>query len=127
MNKNKNKIKKENTKRKKAKADELPLKLSDDKKPTLKQEEPPPNIDEVVAICQGKGMTEQEAKDFFYYYDAQGWVTSSGQKIKRVDSMVNRWLTTGKQKQKTNGNKDDTTRAQERNDSVKAEVLSHYL
>lgn len=58
----------------------------------------PPQLSEVMRICMSKGMTEQEAKEFFYYYDAQGWVTSSGQKIKNVDSMVNRWLTIQKKR-----------------------------
>ena len=57
-----------------------------------------PQFSEVMRICMGKGMTEQEAREFFYYYDAQGWVTSSGQRIKNVDSMVNRWLTIQKKR-----------------------------
>ena len=70
--------------------------------PRKKVETPPPSIDEVVSICMRKGMTRKEAEDFYYYYDAQGWVTSSGQKIKRVDSMVNRWM--NNEKSKRNGN-----------------------
>ena len=58
----------------------------------------PPQFSEVMRICMSKGMTEQEAREFFYYYDAQGWVTSSGQRIKNVDSMVNRWLTIQKKR-----------------------------
>lgn len=71
----------------------------------------PPAFEEVEKIFRGKGLTKEDAERFFYYYDAQGWVTSSGQKIKRLDSMVNRWLTN-----KTNENtkRDNrTTRAQE--------------
>jgi len=58
----------------------------------------PPQFSEVVRICTVKGMTEQEAREFYDYYNAQGWVTSSGQKIKNVDSMVNRWLTLKKKR-----------------------------
>ena len=88
-----------------------------------KVETPPPSIEEVVTICMSKGMSRKEAEDFFYYYDAQGWVTSSGQKIKRVDSMVNRWLNNSKSKQNgITGNKQDYIR-QQRNDEVERYIL----
>ena len=91
--------------------------------PRKKVETPPPSIEEVVTICMSKGMSRKEAEDFFYYYDAQGWVTSSGQKIKRVDSMVNRWLNNSKSKQNgITGNKQDYIR-QQRNDEVKRYIL----
>ena len=91
--------------------------------PRKKVETPPPGIEDVVTICMSKGMSRKEAEDFFYYYDAQGWVTSSGQKIKRVDSMVNRWLNniTSKQNGITD-NKQDCIR-QQRNDEVERYIL----
>ena len=58
----------------------------------------PPTLDEVLVLCSGKGMTAQEAKEFYDYYNAQGWLTSSGVRIKNVDSMVNRWLTIQKKR-----------------------------
>ena len=58
----------------------------------------PPQFSEVMRICMSKGMSEQDARAFYDYYNAQGWVTSSGQKIKNVDSMVNRWLTIQKRR-----------------------------
>lgn len=64
----------------------------------VRQEPPPPTIEEVVRLFAINGRTADEAKEFYYYYDAQGWLTSSGQRIKNVDSMVNRWLTNGKRK-----------------------------
>lgn len=64
----------------------------------VRQEPPPPTIEEVVRLFDMNGRTEDEAKEFFYYYDAQGWHTSAGQKIQNLDSMVNRWLTNGKRK-----------------------------
>ena len=64
----------------------------------VRQEPPPPTIEEVVRLFAMNGRTEDEAKEFFYYYDAQGWHTSAGQKIQNLDSMVNRWLTNGKRK-----------------------------
>ena len=91
--------------------------------PRKKVETPPPSIEEVVTICMSKGMSRKEAEDFFYYYDAQGWVTSSGQKIKRVDSMVNRWLNNSKSKQNgITGNKQDYIR-QQRNDEVERYII----
>lgn len=62
-----------------------------------RQEPPPPTLEEVERLFSMNGRTADEAKEFFYYYDAQGWLTSSGQRIKNVDSMVNRWLN-GKRK-----------------------------
>ena len=91
--------------------------------PRKKVETPPPSIEEVVTICMSKGMSRKEAEDFFYYYDAQGWVTSSGQKIKRVDSMVNRWLNNDKSKRNGNtGNRQDNIK-QQRDDEVARYIL----
>lgn len=92
-----------------------------------KVEDIQPTFEEVLSICAEKGMSEEEAKEFYFYYDAQGWVTSSGQKIKRIDSMVNRWLSNEKRKEKNNANyKDNFTRAKERNDAITAEILAKY-
>ena len=122
-------LKKENIKRKKVPLNDLGLKFDEEKK--VKKEIPPPSIEEVTAICVEKGMSEEEAKRFYYYYDAQGWVTSTGQKIKRIDSMVNRWLDNEKRKQKNNINngpyKDDITKKRERNDEIANDILSRYV
>ena len=119
-------LKKENIKRKKVSLDDLGLKFDEEKK--VKKEIPPPSLEEVTAICVEKGMSEEEAKQFYYYYDAQGWVTSTGQKIKRIDSMVNRWLSNGKQKAKDNGGyKDNATKKQERNDEIARDIISRYM
>ncbi len=64
----------------------------------VKIEAPHPTLEEVERLFLERGETREEAEMFYYYYDAQGWVTSSGQKIKRLDSMVNRWLTNDKRK-----------------------------
>lgn len=73
--------------------------FKEEKRPKMvRQEPPPPTIEEVVRLFAMNGRTEDEAKEFFYYYDAQGWHTSAGQKIQNLDSMVNRWLTNGKRK-----------------------------
>ena len=124
--KTKTSLKKENIKRKKVSLDDLGLKFDEEKK--VKKEIPPPSLEEVTAICVEKGMSEEEAKQFYYYYDAQGWVTSTGQKIKRIDSMVNRWLSNGKQKAKDNGGyKDNATKKQERNDEIARDIISRYM
>ena len=100
--------------------------LSDSKTkaaPRKKVETPPPSIDEVVSICMSKGMTRKEAEDFYYYYDAQGWVTSSGQKIKRVDSMVNRWMNNEKSKRNGNTENRQDNLKQQRDDEVRRYIL----
>lgn len=100
--------------------------LSDSKTkaaPRKKVETPPPSIDEVVSICMRKGMTRKEAEDFYYYYDAQGWVTSSGQKIKRVDSMVNRWMNNEKYKRNGNTENRQDNLKQQRDDEVRRYIL----
>lgn len=89
-----------------------------------KKEDVTPSREEVLEICRQKGMSEDDATYFFDYYDAQGWVTSSGQKIKRVDSMVNRWLM--KQKEKENGSNTNSAKRAQRNEEVARDILSHY-
>lgn len=76
----------------------IPFKEDKRRPKVVRQEPPPPTIEEVVRLFAMNGRTEDEAKEFFYYYDAQGWHTSAGQKIQNLDSMVNRWLTNGKRK-----------------------------
>ena len=133
LNKTKNKtvLKKENIKEKKSAGNKTELTLTFKRKlspPTKKGDIKPPSLEEVTAICVEKGMSEDEAKKFYYYYDAQGWVTSTGQKIKRIDSMVNRWLSNGKQKAKDNGGyKDNATKKQERNDEIARDIISRYM
>ena len=98
------------------------------KKSTLKKVVQPttPTLEEVLKICTDKGMSEEEASNFFYYYDAQGWVTTGGQKIKRIDSMVNRWLTNGKGKEYGRNSETNTAKREARNKEVIDEVMSHY-
>ena len=85
-----------------------------------------PTLEEVLKICTDKGMSEEEAKNFYYYYDAQGWVTTGGQKIKRIDSMVNRWLTNGKGKEYGRNSDTNTAKREARNKEVIDEIMSHY-
>ena len=105
-----------------------PVLFKEEKKKRLpkKAEQPSPTLEEVVKICTDKGMSEDEAKNFYYYYDAQGWVTTGGQKIKRIDSMVNRWLTNGKGKEYGRNSDTNTAKREARNKEVIDEVMSHY-
>jgi hypothetical protein len=85
-----------------------------------------PSMEEVIAICADKGMSEEDAKNFFYYYDAQGWVTTGGQKIRRIDSMVNRWLTNGKDRENDRISNTNSSKREARNREVIEHVMSHY-
>lgn len=127
LNKTETKTKnKEKIKRKETAPTDLGLKFEVEKK--KEEEAPSPTLEQVVAICLKKGMSSEEAEQFFYYYDAQGWVTSSGQKIKRVDSMVNRWLTNNKTKTTNDGRFNDTaTQKQKRNEEIARDILSRYM
>ena len=91
-----------------------------------KAEQPSPTLEEVVKICTDKGMSEEEAKNFYYYYDAQGWVTTGGQKIRRIDSMVNRWLTNGKSKEYDRINNTNSSKREARNREVIEDIMSRY-
>ena len=109
------------------------LSKNDKKVPTTNKKSIPrkvkeafPTLEEVVRICTEKGMSEDEAKNFYYYYDAQGWVTTGGQKIKRIDSMVNRWLTNGKGKQNDRVNNTNSSKREARNREVIEDVMSRY-
>ncbi len=120
-------IREDKTKQELLKNNKKISKINKKSKPKM-VEQVSPTLEDVVKICTGKGMSEDEAKNFFYYYDAQGWVTTGGQKIKRIDSMVNRWLSNGKQKAKDNGGyKDNATKKQERNDEIARDIISRYM
>ena len=105
-----------------------PVLFKEEKKKRLqkKVEQASPTLEEVIKICTDKGMSEDEARNFFYYYDAQGWVTTGGQKIKRIDSMVNRWLTNGKGKEHDRVNNTNSSKREARNREVIEHVMSHY-
>ena len=115
---------KEKIKRKKPIPTDLGLKFEIEKK--KKEEVLSLTLDQVVTICTRKGMSREEAEQFYYYYDAQGWVTTGGQKIKRIDSMVNRWLTNGKGKEYGRNSDTNTAKREARNKEVIDEVMSHY-
>ena len=103
---------------------ELPLNVKTQKK--RKVEVSSPSMEDVIAICVDKGMSEEEAKNFYYYYDAQGWVTTGGQKIRCIDSMVNRWLTNGKGNNNGGFNNTNCSKKAARNQEVIDDIMSHY-
>ena len=120
------KKKKETKIREKQEAKELNLFTEEKSRPQRRAEPPSPTLEEVVSVCRSKGMTNEEAENFFYYYDAQGWVTTGGQKIKRIDSMVNRWLTNGKEKKNGTDNNSDSAKREARNKALFDEIMSRY-
>ena len=98
----------------------------------VKIEAPHPTLEEVERLFMERGETREEAEMFYYYYDAQGWVTSAGQKIKRLDSMVNRWLTNDKRKiekqyEKSNGKYGNSEEARQRRLDSLREFLAENL
>ena len=98
----------------------------------VKIEAPHPTLEEVERLFLERGETREEAEMFYYYYDAQGWVTSAGQKIKRLDSMVNRWLTNDKRKiekqyEKSNGKYGNSEEARQRRLDSLREFLAENL
>lgn len=70
-----------------------------------KSEPAPPTLDEVLVLFRRAGRPDEEAKRFYDYYNAQGWRTNSGVRIHNLDSMVNRWLTNGKDKKNDTANR----------------------
>ena len=118
-------IRKEKTKTELSKNDKK-VPTTNKKSIPRKVEEATPTLEEVVKICTDKGMSEEEAKNFYYYYDAQGWVTTGGQKIKRIDSMVNRWLTNGKGKEYDRVNNTNSSKREARNREVIEDIMSRY-
>ena len=125
-------IKKKNIKKKKSEVikkshsveTELPLNVEPPKK--QKAEVSAPSMEDVIAMCVDKGMSEEEAKKFYYYYDAQGWITTGGQKITRIDSMVNRWIISRKEKENDRNYTTESSKREARNREVFEEIMSHY-
>lgn len=105
---------------------ELPLKMKKQNHDKQKAEVSAPSMEDVIAMCVDKGMSEEEAKKFYYYYDAQGWITTGGQKITRIDSMVNRWIISRKEKENDRNYTTESSKREARNREVFEEIMSHY-
>lgn len=110
----KKEVKKKEKKKKEVKKEVIERSIFSDKemkrqpkgKPKTEESEEvcPFTLEDVRAEFRKRGVSDREAEYFFSYYDAQGWVTNSGQAIKRLDSMVNRWINNNNKKTLSNGN-----------------------
>lgn len=78
----------------------------------------PPKLEEVERMFEDKGVEDAKTKaaDFFFHYESLGWHTTSGAKIFRWDSLVNRWM--------INDSKDGKSRRNnsKRDDGYKSEL-----
>ena len=50
-----------------------------------------PSLERVVTHATMNGIPEDEAKEFYYHYDAQDWEISKGKPIKRWKSKLKQW------------------------------------
>lgn len=64
----------------------------------------PPDMEDVVRHFIRQGVSREVAETFYYHYDSLGWMTNSGVKVKRWQSLANKWITKEKQEygRKTN-------------------------
>ena len=83
----------------------FPPEKGNSKKPKPKKPEPVyPTLEEVIAYFDGKLPDwEQQARKFFYFFDALGWKNSNGAKIERWDSKANSWIMDEQAKQYQHG------------------------
>jgi len=51
----------------------------------------PPSLDEVIAYATENNRTKREAKEFYGYYESQGWVKANGQKVTNWRLCFDRW------------------------------------
>lgn len=65
----------------------------------IQMEVEPPDIEEVAAHFMAEGVPRDVAETFYYHYDGQGWITNSGVRVKRWQSLANKWITKEKQEQ----------------------------
>lgn len=57
----------------------------------------PPDMEDVVIHFIEQGVPREVAETFYYHYDSLGWMTNSGVKVKRWQSLANKWITKEKQ------------------------------
>lgn len=62
------------------------------KRVTVQMEVEPPDMEEVAAHFIAQGVPREVAEMFYSHYDSLGWVTSSGVKVKRWQSLANKWI-----------------------------------
>lgn len=59
----------------------------------------PPDMDDVLAHFISQGVSTDIARTFYYHYDSLGWMTNSGVRVKRWESLANKWITKEKKEQ----------------------------
>lgn len=90
-----------------------------------KKEYQPPDLQTCIGEFLRQGATEDDAKDFFYYYDAQDWFMANGKvKVGRLDSAVTKWLRRKNNERITDNRPAGRLASQE--DRLKAELLARY-
>lgn len=89
----------------------FPPEKGNSKKPKPKKPEPVyPTLEEVIAYFEDKLPDwEQQARKFFYFFDALGWKNSNGAKIERWDSKANSWIMDEQAKQYQHGKQSENS------------------
>lgn len=89
----------------------FPPEKGNSKKPKPKKPEPVyPTLEEVIAYFEGKLPDwEQQARKFFYFFDALGWKNSNGAKIERWYSKANSWIMDEQAKQYQHGKQSENS------------------
>jgi hypothetical protein len=59
----------------------------------------PPDMDDVITHFISQGVSGDVARTFYYHYDSLGWMTNSGVRVKRWESLANKWITKEKKEQ----------------------------
>lgn len=59
----------------------------------------PPDLDDVITHFVSQGVSGDVARTFYYHYDSLGWMTNSGVRVKRWESLANKWITKEKKEQ----------------------------
>jgi hypothetical protein len=59
----------------------------------------PPDMDDVITHFISQGVSGDIARTFYYHYDSLGWMTNSGVRVKRWESLANKWITKEKKEQ----------------------------
>ena len=59
----------------------------------------PPRIEEVKIYFAQKGISEQEAEDFFLFYEKKHWTSKNGNFFKSWKNIAYKWIATVLQKE----------------------------
>lgn len=62
-------------------------------KRTPPMEAEPPDMNDVIKHFVSQGVSGDVARTFYYHYDSLGWMTNSGVRVKRWQSLANKWIT----------------------------------